>query len=480
MGQPFVYDFGGFMQQDETISAIATPPGEGGIGIIRLSGENAVSIAKKIFRPFSAKSLDEYGNRAAVYGYVKNEDGKTIDEVICIIMNAPNSYTCEDVVEIQCHGGSVVMREILSLTYRMGARPAQPGEFTKRAFLNGRLDLSQAQAVMDVINAKTKASLDMAMGHLSGNFSNKIKGFRHDILAMIAHLEASIDFPEDDIENLDIEDIREKVKLLVEKVEKLVESANTGIILKDGLKTAIIGKPNAGKSSIMNLLLGQERAIVTDIPGTTRDSIEEYVNIGGIPLKLIDTAGIRATDDLVEKIGVDKAYSYAKEAELILAVFDRTEHFTHEDEEIIKLLDNCPGNIIAILNKMDLSADINDDIITKKLKEVHNEQIIGIIPMSAKSGDGQEDLEVLLTEIVYGAKTKTMDSQILCDARQGEILRQTLKLLEETITTIDMGMSEDFIVIDLRSAWEKLGEITGETLDDDIVDQIFSQFCIGK
>ena len=465
---------------EDTISAIATAPGEGGIGIIRLSGEKAVSIAYKIFRPHSAKSLQEYGNRVAVYGKVYDEHGHIIDEAICIVMNAPNSYTCEDVVEIQCHGGSVVMREILSLTYRMGARPAEPGEFTKRAFLNGRLDLSQAQAVMDIINAKTKASLDMAINHLSGDFSNKIREFRHDILAIIAHLEASIDFPEDDIEDLDFEDTREKVKLLQDKIQKMLASAQMGIILRDGLKTAIIGRPNAGKSSIMNLLLGQERAIVTDVPGTTRDSIEEYVNIGGIPLRLIDTAGIRSTDDIVEKIGVDKAYSYAGEAELVLAVFDTNEELSAEDEEIIRLMDKCPGNIIVILNKIDLSGDKNTELLKERLKGCTAAKIRGIVPMSAKNGEGQEGLEELLKEIVYNGRTNIGESQAVCDARHEEILRRTVNLLEEALNTIDMGMSEDFIVIDLRSAWEKLGEITGETFDDDIVNQIFSNFCIGK
>lgn len=468
------------MHQEETISAIATAPGEGGIGIIRISGEKSIEIANKIFNPHSGRRLEDYSPRTAVFGYVRDEKGHTIDEAICIVMNAPNSYTREDVVEIQCHGGAVVMREILSLTFRMGARAAQPGEFTKRAFLNGRLDLSQAQAVMDVINAKTKASLDMAMGHLSGDFSKMIKGFRHDILAMIAHLEASIDFPEDDIDELNLEDTRERVWHLYGKIKGLVDNAHTGIILRDGLKTAIIGKPNAGKSSLMNLLLGQERAIVTDIPGTTRDSIEEYVNMGGIPLRLIDTAGIRTTDDVVEKIGVDKAYSYAQEAELVLAVFDSADELTAEDEEIIQLMDRCKGKIIVILNKMDLSGHGDSDIIGKRLEKCANDRIQGIIPMSAKEGKGQEALAQLLSDIVYGGKAGLVESQVLCDARQGEILRQAMVLLNETLNTIDLGMSEDFIVIDLRSAWEKLGEITGETLEDDIVDQIFSQFCIGK
>ncbi|MCR5176080.1 MAG: tRNA uridine-5-carboxymethylaminomethyl(34) synthesis GTPase MnmE [Anaerovibrio sp.] len=468
------------MQQDDVISAIATAPGEGGIGIIRISGNGAVDIANKIFRPYSGNSLKECTPRLANYGKVVDENGKIIDEAICIVMYAPNSYTCEDVAEIQCHGGNIVMREILLLTYRMGARAAEPGEFTKRAFLNGRIDLSQAQAVMDIINAKTKASLDMAMDHLSGRFSDTIKVFRNDLLSIIAHLEASIDFPEDDIEEFDFEDTKEKIKLLLEKIEKMLDMADTGIILRDGLKTAIIGKPNAGKSSIMNFLLGQERAIVTEVPGTTRDSIEEYVNIGGIPLRLIDTAGIRSTDDIVEKIGVEKAYSYAYDAELVLAVFDSNREMTAEDEEIIKLIDNCSGNIIIIMNKIDLSADLNNDILINKLESCKHAKICGIVPMSAKKGQGQDKLEKLLSDIVYGGNVKIMEHQALCDARQSEILRQTAEFLKDSINTINIGMSEDFIVIDLRSAWEKLGEITGESLDEDILNQIFSKFCIGK
>ena len=340
------------VQQEETISAIATAPGEGGIGIIRISGTKAIDIAKEIFVPFGKKSIDEYDYRYAIYGNVVREDREVIDEAICIMMKSPFSYTCEDVAEIQCHGGPIVMREILSLTYRMGARPAEPGEFTKRAFLNGRLDLSQAQAVMDVINSKTKASLQMAMDHLSGRFSDKIKNYRQELLSLIAHLEASIDFPEDDIEDTAISEAKEGIFEIKNELKNILASATTGIILRDGLRTAIIGKPNAGKSSLMNLLLGQDRAIVTDIPGTTRDSIEEYVNIGGIPLLLIDTAGIRFTDDIVEKIGVEKSYSFAKDAELVLAVLDGNKSLDDEDDEIFHLMSECSGRIIVIINKI--------------------------------------------------------------------------------------------------------------------------------
>ena len=323
------------MQQEYTISAIATPLGEGGIGIIRISGSTAIEIAENIFKPYNAKkNVLSFEERSAIFGHVIDESGNIVDEAICIIMKAPHSYTCEDVVELQCHGGSMVMQEILSLTYRMGARPAERGEFTKRAFLNGRLDLSQAQAVMDVIQSKTKASLRVAAGHLNGQFSKKIEILRNEILNLIAHLEVSIDYPEEDIESIVLDEAREKVDSIIDEVQSMIDSAATGIILREGLQTAIIGRPNAGKSSLMNRLLGQERAIVTDIPGTTRDSIEEYANIGGVPLRLADTAGIRTTDDVVEKIGVEKAYSYAKESSLVMAVFDGSCSLQPEDEEL--------------------------------------------------------------------------------------------------------------------------------------------------
>ena len=433
------------MQQGELISAIATAPGESGIGIIRISGKGAVDLAKRCFVPFSGKNISEYAPRQAVYGKVTGIDGQLIDEAICIIMPAPHSYTCEDVVEIQSHGGSVALREILELTYKLGARAAERGEFTKRAFLNGRLDLTQAQAVMDVIQAPTKASLKLATGHLSGHFSGKIREMRNDILALIAHLEASIDFPED----------------------------------------AIIGKPNAGKSSIMNLLLREQRAIVTDVAGTTRDSIEETVNIGGVPLVLIDTAGIRETDDVVEKIGVERAKEYIDKASLILAVFDSSRRLDHEDEEIAELI---RGNqVIALLNKSDLQAETSCDDVNALLasQNVSNESIdnnlgISTIQVSAANGEGLEALEKAIQDIAYEGNNQEETADFVNDSRQAELLRQAEEFLQTATDTIESGMSEDFIVIDLRSAWEKLGEITGETVGEDIIDQIFKNFCLGK
>ena len=467
------------MQQDYTISAIATAIGQGGIGIVRISGEKAVEIAEKCFRPAAGGKVREYG-RSAVYGNIYKENEEFLDEAICIVMEAPHSYTCEDVVELQCHGGPVVLRELLALTYRLGARPAEPGEFTKRAFLNGRLDLSQAQSVMDMIQARTTMSLEMAAGNLQGRLSEKIQEMRQEILGVIAHLEASIDFPEDDIEDVAMEEAELKVEKLHGDLEDLLASAQTGQILRDGLQTAIIGRPNAGKSSLLNLMLGQERAIVTDVPGTTRDSIEEYMNIGGIPLRLADTAGIRETDNLVEKIGVDKAYSYAKEAELVLAVIDGSQPMSQEDEPIWQLLKECQGRIIIILNKADQEQVISEEQIREKAAEKEVEEIYRIISLSAKSGAGLGALEEAIKEMVFAGKISCRESIMVSDARQAYIIRQALVLLDQTRVTLMTGMSEDFVVIDLRSAWEKLGEITGETLGEDIIDEIFSRFCIGK
>ena len=318
--------------QGDTISAIATAQGEGGIGIIRLSGEQAIAIAEKMFRPASGKALSDYASHRAVYGRIVDEAGQVIDEAMVLIMKAPHSYTKEDVVELQCHGGVMPLRKTLALTYAHGARPAEGGEFTKRAFLNGRLDLSQAQAVMDIITAKTDRSLKMATGHLTGAFSAKIKSFRQEILGQIAHLEAAIDFPEDEVDDVVTESVAEKVVEVRNNIAKLIKTAGTGRILRDGLMTAIVGKPNVGKSSLLNALLQEERAIVTDIPGTTRDSIEEYANVGGVPLRIIDTAGIRATEDVVEKIGVEKARQMVSEAALVLALFDGSRSLDSEDE----------------------------------------------------------------------------------------------------------------------------------------------------
>ncbi|WP_455048328.1 tRNA uridine-5-carboxymethylaminomethyl(34) synthesis GTPase MnmE [Mitsuokella sp.] len=461
------------MQQGDTISAIATPQGEGGIGVIRISGEHALKTAGRVFRAANGKPLVMAGSHHAVYGHIVDEKGQIIDECLALVMLAPHSYTVEDVVELQCHGGLMTLRKTLELTWQAGARPAERGEFTKRAFLNGRLDLSEAQAVMDIIKARTETSLTMAAGHLTGHFSKLIKEMRHDILGMIAHIEAAIDFPEEEVDDVLTYDIQKNVVELSNKIASLLKTAHAGRILRDGLLTAIIGKPNVGKSSLLNSLLREERAIVTEIPGTTRDSIEEYANVGGIPLRIIDTAGIRATDDVVERIGVEKARSYVREASLILALFDASRPLDEEDAEILKLVKG--RDAILLLNKDDLTPVVTPDTLHERVKKE-----VPVITISTRTKDGLEALTQEITKKVYAGTQAGEEGSFVTDARQAEVLRQADEHLAAAIRTIEADMGLDFISIDLRSAWEKLGELTGETVGEDIINEIFSKFCIGK
>lgn len=461
------------MQQGDTISAIATPQGEGGIGVIRISGEHALKTAGRVFRAANGKPLVMAGSHHAVYGHIVDEKGQIIDECLALVMLAPHSYTVEDVVELQCHGGLMTLRKTLELTWQAGARPAERGEFTKRAFLNGRLDLSEAQAVMDIIKARTETSLTMAAGHLTGHFSKLIKEMRHDILGLIAHIEAAIDFPEEEVDDVLTYDIQKNVVELRNKIASLLKTAHAGRILRDGLLTAIIGKPNVGKSSLLNSLLREERAIVTEIPGTTRDSIEEYANVGGIPLRIIDTAGIRATDDVVERIGVEKARSYVREASLILALFDASRPLDEEDAEILKLVKG--RDAILLLNKDDLTPVITPDTLHERVKKE-----VPVITISTRTKDGLEALTQEITKKVYAGTQAGEEGSFVTDARQAEVLRQADEHLAAAIRTIEADMGLDFISIDLRSAWEKLGELTGETVGEDIINEIFSKFCIGK
>lgn len=461
------------MQQGDTISAIATPQGEGGIGVIRISGEHALKTAGRVFRAANGKPLVMAGSHHAVYGHIVDEKGQIIDECLALVMLAPHSYTVEDVVELQCHGGLMTLRKTLELTWQAGARPAERGEFTKRAFLNGRLDLSEAQAVMDIIKARTETSLTMAAGHLTGHFSKLIKEMRHDILGMIAHIEAAIDFPEEEVDDVLTYDIQKNVVELRNKIASLLKTAHAGRILRDGLLTAIIGKPNVGKSSLLNSLLREERAIVTEIPGTTRDSIEEYANVGGIPLRIIDTAGIRATDDVIERIGVEKARSYVREASLILALFDASRPLDEEDAEILKLVKG--RDAILLLNKDDLTPVVTPDTLHERVKKE-----VPVITISTRTKDGLEALTQEITKKVYAGTQAGEEGSFVTDARQAEVLRQADEHLAAAIRTIEADMGLDFISIDLRSAWEKLGELTGETVGEDIINEIFSKFCIGK
>jgi tRNA modification GTPase len=459
--------------QEDTISAVATAVGEGGIGIIRLSGRNAISIAVKLFRSKNGKAIESIESHKAVYGHVIDPgEQRIIDEALLLIMRAPHSYTCEDVVEIHCHGGPVPLRNILGLTLSAGARLAEPGEFTKRAFLNGRLDLTQAEAVIDVIRAKTDASLKLAVGHLSGQFTEKIRELRHTVLSMIAHLEAAIDFPEEDIEELAAQEVARQTEATIQKIDQLLATANTGRILRDGLETVIIGKPNVGKSSLLNALVKEKRAIVTDIPGTTRDIIEEFVNIVGVPLKIIDTAGIRETDDLVEKIGVERAKEWMSRADLILLMLDASLPLTGQDTELLGLLKDRP--VVLLINKSDLPAALDEQRLTAMLPGKP------VIKLSVLEGTGLEELEQLIVQLVYGGNIQQREGTYVNNVRQANLLRQANQHLQEVLNTIALNMPPDCMVVDLRAAWDKLGEVTGDTVGEDIIDQIFTQFCIGK
>jgi len=459
--------------KEETISAVATAVGEGGIGIIRMSGSEASTILDKIFQGGKIKKSADMPSQNLVYGFIVDpESQKKIDEVLVVIMRGPRSYTREDVVEIHCHGGAVPLKNILALTLRYGARLAEPGEFTKRAFLNGRLDLAQAEAVIEIIRAKTDASLRMALGHLEGALSGKIRRLRDEILAMIANLEATIDFPEEDIEELTAVAVKEAVGGVLGEIDHLLATKETGRILREGLETVIIGKPNVGKSSLLNALLQEKRAIVTDVPGTTRDIIEEFVNIRGVPLKIVDTAGIRETADIVEKLGVEKTRQYIGTADLILVLLDSSLPLSEEDREVLTLL---PGRqAIILINKSDLPTLLNMEEV---YSYVSQEQVIKI---SVMEGKGLPELEQMIVDMVYSGQVQEKEGAFINNLRQANLLEQAKRHLVAVGETIDDNMPPDCIVVDLRDAWDKLGEITGDTVGEDIIDQIFTKFCIGK
>ena len=461
------------VQQEETISAVATAVGEGGIGIIRMSGREALAIADRLFSTTNSQQVSDSPSHYARFGSIIDPVSKQIvDEVLLLPMKAPRSYTREDVVEIHCHGGTIPLRRILELTLREGARLAEPGEFTKRAFLNGRMDLTQAEAVIDVIRAKTDESLKLAVHHLKGKLSQIIKVLRDDVLIMIAHLEAAIDFPEDDIEEMAAEEVDRQVAEVLLSLDKLLATAQTGRILREGLQTVIIGKPNVGKSSLLNALLKEKRAIVTDIPGTTRDAIEEYVNIRGIALKIVDTAGIRETDDVVERIGVERAKEFADKADLVLLLLDASLPLTEEDRQVLELLQGRP--VLVLVNKSDLRQELNIAEISQYI------DVSKVLRISVEQGTGLEDLEQAIVDRVYGGEVNAGEGAFVSNVRHIHLLHQAHKHLAEARLTIEASMPPDCVVVDLRAAWEKLGEITGDTVGEDLMDQIFSRFCIGK
>lgn len=458
---------------DDTISAVATAAGEAGIGIVRISGPEAVAVATRFFHGVNGKTAADLKPFQAAYGTIIDPESEvTVDEALILVMKAPRSYTREDVVEIHCHGGMVPLRRILDLTLRFGCRLAEPGEFTKRAFLNGRLDLSQAEAVMDVIRAKTDVSLRLAVNHLAGALSGQVRAMRQELLGLIAHLEAVIDFPEEDIDELGLVETRSGVSRLLHTVDQLLSTAATGRILRDGLSTVIIGKPNVGKSSLLNALVRDERAIVTDVPGTTRDTIEEYVTVRGIPLRLVDTAGIRPTADLVERIGVERARDMTSQADLIIMMLDRSLPLSEEDREVFNLL--ADRTAIILINKSDLPAVWDSSAISELVKE-HS-----VLEVSVRAGTGLDKVEDEIVRLVFSGQVETGEGAFITSVRHANVLRAVQNHLQGAEAAMDVNMPIDCVVIDLRSAWEALGMISGDTVGEDIIDEIFSRFCIGK
>jgi tRNA modification GTPase len=459
----------------DTIAAISTAVGEGGIGIVRVSGPKAISIVNKLFRSHKDqdKNLVEVDTYTAHYGHIFDLDtSEVIDEVICLVMKAPNTYTKEDIVEIDCHGGNIPLKKILEQVLNAGARLAEAGEFTKRAFLNGRIDLSQAEAVMDIITSQTEAGLEVAMDQLGGGLSKEIEKIRYKLIELLAHLEASIDFPEDEIQNFNSEEVGVRVSKNLEAINRLIKTSERGRIIKEGIKTAIIGKPNVGKSSLLNALLRENRAIVTEIPGTTRDVIEEIINIDGIPLKIMDTAGIREAEDEIEKIGVEKSRKFLQRADLILLVLDAHIGITDEDEKIIDLIDE--KDTIVVANKTDLDSNLNLRELRKRIEGVK------IIETSATERIGIEDLEELIKDVIFSGEIEFSDQTLVTNLRHKKSLEAAYEYMSNVKETVQKGLPADFATIDLKGALEELGKITGDAVGEDIIDRIFSEFCLGK
>ena len=455
---------------DDTIAAVATAMGEGGIGIVRISGENALEILNKVFCSVKKSPVE---NRKLSYGFVEdNFTGEKIDEVMAVYMKAPHSYTAEDVVEIQCHGSIVSLRKILALVLKNGARLAEPGEFTKRAFLNGRLDLSQAEAVIDLVRAKSDKTFDVALSQLEGSFSKKIKEIRSDLVDILVNITVNIDYPDEDIEVITYENLISGLGNVKAKVDSLLATADTGRILREGLNIAIIGKPNVGKSSLMNALLRETRAIVTEIPGTTRDTIEEALTIRNIPVKLTDTAGIRHTDDVIEKIGIEKSKESFNKADLVIFMVDNSRPLDDEDREIIEYIGD--RKVLAVINKTDLENRLDISEIKRKLPN-------GIfIETSMAREDGISRIEDEIENLVYGGKVKQNDSMMVTNVRHKALLEEASSALRDAASMAGAGEALEFLEIDVNRAYEALGEIIGEAVNEDIINEVFARFCLGK
>ncbi|GAA0290912.1 tRNA modification GTPase [Gracilibacillus halotolerans] len=459
------------MIDTDTIAAISTPLGEGAIAIVRLSGEEAIPIASKVFE---GKNLNEVSSHTIHYGKIIDPETKEmVEEVMVTVMRGPRTFTTENVVEINCHGGLASVNRVLELVLGYGARIAEPGEFTKRAFLNGRIDLSQAEAVMDLIRAKTDKAMNVALKQLDGKLSKLVEKLRQELIETVAHVEVNIDYPEyDDVEEMSHQMLLERTKKVYDQVEKLLETAKQGKILREGIKTAIIGRPNVGKSSLLNAFVQETKAIVTDIPGTTRDVIEEYVNVRGVPLRLIDTAGIRETEDIVERIGVERSRQALKESDLILFVLNYGEKLTEEDRKLFEAVDGL--EYIVIVNKTDLEQVID----LEEVERLANGK--KIITASMKEDIGMDQLEATIAETFFEGDIDGGDLTYISNVRHIQLLKQTMQALKDAEQAMEAQMPIDLVQMDVTRAWELLGEIIGDTVQESLIDQLFSQFCLGK
>lgn len=462
------------MYDSDTIAAISTPYGTGGIGIIRISGEKAFEIAGKIFK--GKVPFEEIKSHNIRYGKIVDpESGETIDEVLVSKMEKPNTFTREDVVEINCHGGTLVLKRILELVVKQGARIAEPGEFTKRAFLNGRIDLSQAEAVIDLINSKTGESSRAAVNQLEGKLSRRVKAARKKLIELIAHIEVTVDYPEHDIEEITGEKVYSELKEIRGMLKKIVEGFEKGKIIREGINAVIVGKPNVGKSSLLNELSGKTRAIVTDIPGTTRDIIEEYININGIPVRIIDTAGIRETEDVVERIGVESARKAIDDADLVIMMIDAREGVSDEDIKLLNAIKHKKH--IIVFNKMDL---VGKDDRLDAIERLPSYERGNIVKTSLKEDFGVDQLEEEITRLFMKGEVNPNSEYLVTNVRHKDAIDKAIQSIDEACTAYENKMPLDFITIDIKNATDFLGRITGESVSEDVMHEIFSRFCLGK
>ena len=456
----------------DTITSISTPMGEGAIGIVRLSGPQAIEIGDILYK--GKKKLSEVETHTINYGHIIDpETNETVEEVMVSVLRAPKTFTREDIIEINCHGGILTINRILELTMTYGARMAEPGEYTKRAFLNGRIDLSQAEAVMDFIRSKTDRASKVAMNQIEGRLSDLIKKQRQSILEILAQVEVNIDYPEyDDVEDATTDFLLAQSKRIKEEINRLLETGAQGKIMREGLSTVIVGRPNVGKSSMLNNLIQDNKAIVTEVAGTTRDVLEEYVNVRGVPLRLVDTAGIRDTEDIVEKIGVERSRKALSEADLILFVLNNNEPLTEDDQTLFEVIKN--EDVIVIINKTDLEQRLDVSELRKMIGDMP------LIQTSMLKQEGIDELEIQIKDLFFGGEVQNQDMTYVSNSRHISLLKQARQSIQDAIDAAESGIPMDMVQIDLTRTWEILGEIIGESASDELIDQLFSQFCLGK